>query len=293
MLCAAAPWGDSLNEYESLEDVGYHRTDVQGQQHFLETEIDDADRDPSAPTSSATPQALSNTNGSDFAGDSDSTCGSDISGAVINLMPSNSGHMAAPPASPTEGAPHLGRSALDLEFPTTADTTWDLGPIGIRIADPVSTPTKSCCTTVCDEPKPVLSRVESLSSSFKDFDIDCNDDDLSSRRVSSAQEVVGCNASTSDAAPAEVIDFHPTLPPTIAASLPAAQPAEGTGEPVATAPPVLDLSPPSAASASAPSPSPQPAAASGSDPGVELAPPSPREESSSPGNKDSTPDLTL
>jgi hypothetical protein len=70
-----------------------------------------------------------------------------------------------------------GRSASGAPPPPVADETWDLGPMDIKFAEPVTTPTKPASDRAgADEPKPVLSRVESLSSSFKDFDIEREED---------------------------------------------------------------------------------------------------------------------
>ena len=58
-----------------------------------------------------------------------------------------------------------------------ADEAWDLGPTDIKLADPVIISLSDARSAGEDTVRPVLSRVESLSSSFKDFDIERLDDD--------------------------------------------------------------------------------------------------------------------
>lgn len=176
-LLPAAPWGNDIEEYENQDDVGYIRRDVVGQQQFIELELDldseqDSDHLPAPqPGVGPAPDAVSESSSSE-----------EIPAVLGEAMYSAEG-------SPTPSS-------------NLPDEAWDLGPVGIKFAEPVTTPSKS--TTKQDEPRPVLSRVESLSSSFKDFDIEGNDEDMCSGRLSIAQS--DADQQLSDA---EVIDFPP------------------------------------------------------------------------------------
>ncbi len=338
------PWSEALNEYDNQDDAGYTRRDVQGQQRFLDTEVDlhsdtrsvrstehlstgqpshagltgeeeeeeedDDDGDAAEEeeqeegrgdgyASSAASSLLGDTSlgartgtgtgtGAPASSCADppphhaqggkdapsSTRGSSLSGtgAVVDLLPSGAQHALAPPASPREGAPKGGGddgggAALEL-FPSSADA-WDLGPVGIRIADPVTTPTKSsggnaAAPEGADSTRPVLSRVESLSSSFKDFDIEALGEDAElhtpSRRVSATtasasqqQQQDGlllqptgaglASSSSSDptgGAAAEVIDFHPlVLAPSPSNAHSGGAPSPSGAAPEGGAPPLL------------------------------------------------------
>lgn len=98
------------------------------------------------------------------------------------------------------------RLVLAINKLPSADASWDAGPTDIKFGVPVITPSKGHDHS---EPRPVLSRVESLSSSFKDFELERmgHDEDggTTSRSHGNGQ------AASSEAgydSEAEVIDFQ-------------------------------------------------------------------------------------
>lgn len=86
-------------------------------------------------------------------------------------------HSAGQDVPGSSGFQSPASSTLDLQAAAAAhsggfaDPSWDLGPPDIKLTEPVSTPSKgSGDHQQGDSSKPVLSRVESLSSSLNDFD---------------------------------------------------------------------------------------------------------------------------
>ncbi|KAG2490825.1 hypothetical protein HYH03_010746 [Edaphochlamys debaryana] len=162
-----------------MDDPGYSRRDVPSQTRFAETELDACSED-----------------GSERAyfmhqpGD-------------LNYDDVESEVSASDPEGITAAS-----SVVSGHFPGDAhDETWDLGPTDIKFAEPVSTPSKSPEKQEPEERRPVLSRVESLSSSFKDFEMErgLNADDEGAGHISS-------KVSESEyVADPEVIDFPVTV----------------------------------------------------------------------------------
>lgn len=98
------------------------------------------------------------------------------------------------------------RLALAINKLPSADASWDAGPTDIKFGVPVITPSKAHDHS---EPRPVLSRVESLSSSFKDFDLERMGHDEDGGTTSRSQN--NGQAASSEAgydSEAEVIDFQ-------------------------------------------------------------------------------------
>jgi hypothetical protein len=85
----------------------------------------------------------------------------------------------------------------------TGDESWDLGPADIKIADPVTTPTKSTSGEIGEIPP--LSRVPSLGDSFKQG----TDDEASN--ADTADEAAGQELGESSQ-PSSAIDLSPSLP---------------------------------------------------------------------------------
>lgn len=182
----AAPWDEEIDEYDNHDDVGYVRKEVAAQQQFEELELDLQGDGNASEGHFFTHQPGSN---SGYGYDSDSTSGSSDAGTSVDLSP----HTSMPGCAPS-GSQQGGR----------AYDAWDLGIMDIKLVDPVvTTPNKS--TASVDQSKPVLSRVESLSSSFKDFDTERTDDEQFSGRVSG----VLSDADMGNAEVPEVIDFPP------------------------------------------------------------------------------------
>ncbi|KAJ9512538.1 hypothetical protein QJQ45_018951 [Haematococcus lacustris] len=180
----AAPWDEDIDEYDTLDDTGYLRQDVAGQAHFEEHELE-LQAEPGVTehffthrdTASSTPRRCSS-----------SASDGDI-GSVDFAPHSRSQPRAASAAGDVGGSSHV------------KDETWDLGPTDIRLAEPVTTPSKAG-GRVSDEHKPVLSRVESLSSSFKDFDIE---------RTGEADTRCPSRASDAGNRPGDEVDFQMQL----------------------------------------------------------------------------------
>ncbi len=133
-----------MDEYEGMDDPGYSRREVPSQQRFAETELDVGSEDGSE-------RAYFMHQPGDLNYD-------DIESEVSASDPEG-----IAPAS----------SGQHSSYPSDAhDESWDFGPTDIKFAEPVSTPSKSPEKQEPGERRPVLSRVESLSSSFKDFEME-------------------------------------------------------------------------------------------------------------------------
>ena len=137
----AVVWDAELDEYENMDDPGYLRRDVAGQQRFMDTELDVASEEGSERNYFMHQP-----------GD-------------LNYDDVESEVSASDPEGITAASVQGDRSPLH-------DESWDLGPQDIKFAEPVSTPSKSPEKQEAEERRPVLSRVESLSSSFKDFEME-------------------------------------------------------------------------------------------------------------------------
>ncbi|GFR50340.1 hypothetical protein Agub_g12549 [Astrephomene gubernaculifera] len=140
-------WDGEIDDYEGMDDPGYSRRDVPSQAKFAETELDACSDDGSE-------RAYFMHQPGDLNYD-------DIESDVSASDPE--GITAA--SSVHSG--NYGAYSGDVH-----DETWDLGPTDIKFAEPVSTPSKSPEKQEAEERRPVLSRVESLSSSFKDFEME-------------------------------------------------------------------------------------------------------------------------
>eukprot|EP00798_Chlamydomonas_sp_ICE-L_P020442 gene20442-27231_t len=139
-------WEPDEDEYENMDDVGYLRRDVSGQMAFADTELEKNEEGSSEQFFTHPP------------------------GSNAHLLPEGVRSKASSLCGTPNNEPF---SPLDKDSP---DQAWDLGPLDITITEPVTTPTKADKSS--DEPKPVLSRVESLSSSFMDFDIERAEEEL-------------------------------------------------------------------------------------------------------------------
>jgi len=186
------PWDEAIDEYENLDDVGYQRKDVAGQQQFEELELElqegrDSEHFFTHQQGASTVGADTDDAFEDAQDDEDTS-----SSSSVDLSPHHS------MARSSHATSEVGRSGGKSR---PADETWDMGPMDIKFAEPVTTPRKSSPGKQQEESKPVLSRVESLSSSFKDFDIE-RDEQYSGR-------VSGVLSDTDMQADPEVIDFPP------------------------------------------------------------------------------------
>lgn len=140
-----------MDEYENMDDPGYVRRDVAGQQRFAETELD----------------INSDNEGSErnyFMHQPGDLNYDDVESEVSASDPEGISAASSPSGLGPRGGGGGGSAA--------PDEAWDLGPMDIKFAEPVSTPSKSPEKLDAEERRPVLSRVESLSSSFKDFDME-------------------------------------------------------------------------------------------------------------------------
>lgn len=158
-----APWGKEVEEYEAFDDVGYRRKRIADPSLFVEQELE-------LPASEESSELYTTMGGKAvMAASKQGTTATASVASSADASPQPSGASAAT----TE--PQL---AFPDPHPMSAgrDETWDMGPLDIKLAEPVMTPRKSTGARSTDEPKPVLSRVESLSSSFKDFDLERLDD---------------------------------------------------------------------------------------------------------------------
>lgn len=167
----AALWDSAVDEYENHDDPGYVRKDVVGQQRFIELELELGDDDGSERNYFMHPPGEQLHYDSEEQEDESELSASDLEGTDPH-DPHNSGRSGRPSGTHdrsieprTKGAPTPGTS-------TTHDEAWDMGPQDIKFAEPVSTPSKSPEKPSPEEVRPVLSRVESLSSSFKDFEME-------------------------------------------------------------------------------------------------------------------------
>eukprot|EP00195_Chlamydomonas_chlamydogama_P014734 CAMPEP_0202902904 /NCGR_PEP_ID=MMETSP1392-20130828/18762_1 /ASSEMBLY_ACC=CAM_ASM_000868 /TAXON_ID=225041 /ORGANISM="Chlamydomonas chlamydogama, Strain SAG 11-48b" /LENGTH=1064 /DNA_ID=CAMNT_0049589765 /DNA_START=132 /DNA_END=3326 /DNA_ORIENTATION=- len=207
-------WGTDVDEYEDMDDVGYFRRDVVGQQHFAETELDLTSEEGSEHhfvTNKA--GAAHDGHGEDEDEEDNGTSDSSSSTSKHQQTPSSAEKSSSSPRAapvPTHLPAQLAQQLMKQQDNSTPssptahvqDEAWDLGPTDIKFAEPVTTPSKNSTDRQGDETRPVLSRVESLSSSFKDFDIERIEDDQYLSRLTHPSE--GDMLSDTD-----VIDFAP------------------------------------------------------------------------------------
>lgn len=159
-----APWGKEVEEYEAFDDVGYRRKRIADPSLFVEQELELLASEESS--------ELYTTMSGKAAAQAASKQGTTATASVASSAD------ASPQPSGASAATTEPQLAFPDPHPMSAgrDETWDMGPLDIKLAEPVMTPRKSTGARSTDEPKPVLSRVESLSSSFKDFDLERLDD---------------------------------------------------------------------------------------------------------------------
>ena len=171
-----------MDEYENMDDVGYMRKDVPSQQRFVELELDLGSEDGSERYFMHQPGDMAYEDSLDSSETDD--------GDEVDVVP-------YPGTATTE---ENSEPVLDFAVPGSPtskghDEIWELGPQDIKFAEPVTTPSKKVEKE--EEAKPVLSRVESLSSSFVDFELERLDD----------EQLSGKSDHTCDN---EVIDFVPS-----------------------------------------------------------------------------------
>ena len=190
-LCIAPAWGSEIDEYENMDDVGYTRRSIVSQSNFMELELDLAKeegnegyfvhnaRQPGIDSGFESLSDDCDENGADRA--------SHTSSARVSEEPRVSAGGPPPPTQmPASMLANLANnlSSRDVGGPFSAtsgglDEAWDQGPTDIKLADPVIIAGKSVDDGMRsgDEARPVLSRVESLSSSFMDFELERLDDE--------------------------------------------------------------------------------------------------------------------
>lgn len=188
------PWDEAIDEYDNLDDVGYQRKDVSGQQQFEELELEVQEGRDSEHIFLHQPGASTTGADTDDPYEDAQDEGDTSSSFSVDLSPHHS------MARSSHATSELGRS---VDNNRAADEMWDLGPMDIKLAAPVTTPRKSSPGRLTEESKPILSRVESLSSSFKDFDIE--------REEAYSGRVSGVLSDTDMQADPEEIDF-PSIP---------------------------------------------------------------------------------
>ncbi|KAF5827505.1 hypothetical protein DUNSADRAFT_544 [Dunaliella salina] len=242
------PWGPDVDEYQSIEDVGYIRKDISGQQQFEELELlgSDLSEEPEGMATASGP--LSSHRDDDYEGSSrghgegseeeeegedegeqgSSQGGGDVAslsetedlGTRHLQQQQRSSSFQSPASSTLELHPSVAAGAPGAHTGSTAgeqgsvDPTWDMGPQDIKLTEPVSTPSKGSGDQQQlsgENSRPVLSRVESLSSSLKDFDADRtheHGEGMASGTMSRAHS--DCEQHPPpEAGGGEVIDFNP------------------------------------------------------------------------------------
>lgn len=107
----------------------------------------------------------------------------------------------------TRQSPPAGKTPSAAAATISEEREWDMGPTDIKLVDPVTTPPKERRTSE-DEGgcRPVLSRVESLSSSFKDFDLDDDDQGLGGLTLGR-----GSRVASELSQDVNVVDFMPPI----------------------------------------------------------------------------------
>mmetsp|Transcript_29525 Transcript_29525/g.76574 ORF Transcript_29525/g.76574 Transcript_29525/m.76574 type:complete len:663 (-) Transcript_29525:559-2547(-) len=232
------PWGPDVDEYQSIEDVGYIRKDISGQQQFEELELlgSDLSEEPEGMATASGPlssqrdddyEGSSGGHGEGSEGEEEEEQGSSQGGGDVASLSETEDlgtrHMQQQqqqqrsssfqsPASSTLELHPAGRWSAPGEQ-GSSDPTWDMGPQDIKLTEPVSTPSKGSGDQQQlsgENSRPVLSRVESLSSSLKDFDADRSHE----QGESMASGPMSRAHSDSEQQPpelggGEVIDFNP------------------------------------------------------------------------------------
>lgn len=174
LLRAAALWDAAVDEYENHDDPGYVRKDVVGQQRFIEQDLDLGSDDGSERNYFMHPPGEQLQYDSEDDNEESELSASDLEGTDALDPKAGARRMHPwPPQSRTISAPESSSAVHD--------EAWDMGPRDIKFAEPVSTPSKSPEKPSAEEVRPVLSRVESLSSSFKDFEMERGDVDEASQ----------------------------------------------------------------------------------------------------------------
>lgn len=173
-----------IDEYDSMDDLGYVRRPVHNQQDFITYQLD------LLPDTDAEPYYHSN---NQQYGPQDS---------VLSDNGSSSASLSSPGMSSVKQ--HPSRASLSQDnsqqqdqlhstasnAAPTGDAAWDSGPAGIVFAEPVTTPTKESGHNSLSEQKPCLSRVESLSNSFID-ELESCDGHGDGSRLSEAGSISG------------------------------------------------------------------------------------------------------
>ena len=207
IFSSVAPWGSEVDEYENMDDVGYCRKPVMSQTYFMEHELDLSGEEGSEgyfvhKAKASGLQAADS--GYDSHSDEEHLSTAQGSRAASATAANDEGKLprksSGGPPPPTQmpasvlaqlvGSLGHGAFALAANGPSSssaspplpppgADDAWDFGPMDIKIAEPVVIAGKSSdgLRSGEDASKPVLSRVESLSSSFVDFDLERLEDD--------------------------------------------------------------------------------------------------------------------
>jgi hypothetical protein len=223
LLLVAPAWGSEIDEYENMDDVGYSRRPIVSQASFMELELDLTREDgtegyfvhnarkPGKQQQDDSGYESLSEECDEHRGDLASHA-SHASSVRVSVEPRFSAGGPPPPTQmPASMIAHLARSLSgrkDGAF--SPDEAWDLGPTDIKLADPVIIAGKSVDDGMRsgDESRPVLSRVESLSSSFMDFDLERTDDEA-------CMNSVGGTLQTGD----DIVEFSPPGPGALAVDL--------------------------------------------------------------------------
>lgn len=165
---------NDIEEYDGPDDVGYVRRAVSHQRDFMLTELDP----------SVYEEDSERILGNHLLEDATANSGSNSSASLSSYGIGSKNDTSSQPRE--ESCQHL------------PDETWDMGPLDIKLTDPVITPTKETSQTHLGN-RPTLSRVESLSNSFIDDTESLDEPGVTSTRISEAGEEQA----------ADVIDFIP------------------------------------------------------------------------------------
>lgn len=184
---SAAEWDDMQDEYENMDDVGYRRAPVANQDAFVELELEtgpgDADGDTQGGSKGASKAGSKDATPCDSGAstpkstESKSTFKSTAKDGIVHKIPepthmpqslmatlaASSGGGAAPAtaaaaaAAPSPPGSLAEKAASAHEGPTLVpspaskpkDVSWEAGPAGIIITEPVTTPSTPSKVCLC------------------------------------------------------------------------------------------------------------------------------------------------
>lgn len=217
-----------IDEYESMDDLGYNRRTVHNQQDFIMHQLDLLQDNDVEPYLHSNSQQYDR---NDSVLSSSGSSSASLSSPGMSSCKQHPPHTASSHDNSQQQDQQLARTSTSNSI-ATGDAAWDSGPAGIVFAEPVTTPTKDSRRNSIGEQQPCLSRVESLSNSFID-ELESCDGNGDPSRLSEADSISGdlgtpprhsratAGGDGSSAAPSgrttadydDVIDLSPPSPP--------------------------------------------------------------------------------